>query len=70
MFGPRPAEPAPRGSFRIKRLGTGESYFPMLQGDAEARPSSGALVLEFRTTTHQQRQRDMEGGGWTPFWDP
>lgn len=61
MYVLRPAESAAPGSFCVSRFGSGESYFPMLQGDAEARPSSGALTLEFRTTTHHQRPGNMEG---------
>lgn len=34
----------------------------MLQGYAEARPSLEALTLQFRTTTHLQRQGNMEEG--------
>lgn len=62
----RPAEPAAPGRSRVSRFGSGESHFPVLQGDAEARPSSGALTLAFRTTTHHQRQGNTEGRGLDP----
>lgn len=34
----------------------------MLQGDAEARPNLEALILQFRTTIHLQKQGNMEKG--------
>lgn len=66
MYVLRQTESAAFGSFYVSRFGSGESYFSMLQGDAEARPSSEAFTLEFRTTTHHQRQENTEGRGLDP----
>ena len=63
---PRSVESATPGSFRVGRLGAQGSYFPTLQGDAEAK--FRRHKAEFRTTIHP-KGRGIEAS-WSPSWHP